>query len=118
MYNTHMYMCKIVGLDMYVESLHNIVICCASTCKGKPSAKLAPTRCIHGVHGDRNDSGASKKVSFVGGFFIQKEWVIATLQQHYSTCIAAIALHAVHFARWIYVTGFDFDEHGEWVLSS
>ena len=27
MYNTHMYMCKIVGLDIYVESLHNIVIC-------------------------------------------------------------------------------------------
>ena len=46
MYNTHIYMCKIVRLDIYVESLHNIVICvkecydmlCLDDVRSKPSA--------------------------------------------------------------------------------
>lgn len=46
MYNTHIYMRKIVCLDIYVESLHNIVICvkerydmlCLDDVRSKPSA--------------------------------------------------------------------------------
>ena len=143
MYFAHIYMCKVVRLDIYVESLHNIVICvkecydmlCLDDVRSKPSAlretfwvlkQLAQLlQRINYTGKTRTDSlhprtpwtwfglkviVQSDCTTAIGAFetefrllFFHPEWM--------GDCnITAPALHAaVHFARWIYVTGFDFD---------